>query len=300
MVRRFYFHIFTLMLLLVCGGAAAQPEFQTRPTACTIDKHRFEISLFSPSRYGIGEKTEVFSSILGDVIIPNVGIKHRWFTKPAQDNGGFLKTRDIHFGTVHNIDYPGIFFKGVQKHKPSYISDTCSLPSVITMKNEARLTIMLKKKTNCEPGNFLLTLRAGVKNSFKLKKDVTMPPVDRMLWYRETVVCLDTIVWFVGADLDIHITGKLNLLVDADFYSVDWNVKDWSGEHKLFVYGYFGYKQNVMLEAGVKLMYGTVFDNFKFKALPMLDFSYFFSLKKKRDKGLFGNDVSLLTKRHYR
>jgi hypothetical protein len=104
----------------------------------------------------------------------------------------------------------------------------------------------------------------------------------------------------VGADLDIHITGKLNLLVDADFYSVDWNVKDWSGENKLFVYGYFGYKQNIMLQAGVKLMYGTVFGDMKFHALPMIDASYFFSLKKKRDKGLFGNDISMLNhKRRY-
>jgi len=284
------------LLVMICGGAVAQPEFQTRPTACTIDKHRFELSLFSPSRYGIGEKTEVFTDVLGDIMIPNVGLKHRWFTKPAQDKGGFLRTREMHFGTVHTFDYPGIFFNGVKKHTSDYIPDTCTVPSVITMKNEARLTIMLQKKTNCEPGNFLLTLRAGVKNSFKVGKESNMPPIDRhTLWYRESVVCLDTIVWFVGADVDIHIAGKLNLLMDADFYSVDWNVKDWSGENKLFVYGYFGYKQNVMLEAGVKLLYGTVFDNFKFKALPMIDVSYYFSLKKKRDKGLFGPEISMLT-----
>ena len=295
-------HIVLLFIFLITSGVAmAQPEFQTRPTACTIDKHRFELSLFAPSRYGIGEKTEVFTDVLGDVMIPNVGLKHRWFTKPAEDDGGFLRTRELHFATVHNIDYPGIFFKGVQKHKPSYIPDTCTVPSVITLRNEARLTIMLKKKTNCEPGNFLLTLRAGIKNSFKVGKEATMPPIDRhTLWYRESVVCLDTIVWFVDADLDIHITGKLNLLVDADFYSVDWNVKDWSGENKLFLYGYFGYKQNIMLQGGVKLMYGTVFDDFKFHALPMLDVSYFFSLKKKRDKGLFGNDVSMLTHKYRR
>ncbi len=291
------------MIVLVVGiveVASAQPEFQTRPTACTLNKHHFEVPLFSPTRFAVGEKTEVFSSVLADWELPNLGLKHLWWKKPAQDDGGFLKTRDLFFGTVHTLDYPKPFFKSVQKHKPEYIADTCVLPNVVTMKNEARLTVMLKKRTNCEPGNFLFTLRAGVKNSFRLKKDATMPPVDKMLWYRETVVCLDTTVWFVGADLDIHITGKLNLLVDADFYSVDWNVKDWSGENKLFVYGYFGYKQNIMLEGGVKLLYGTAFNDFKFMALPMIDVSYFFALKKKRDKGLFGDDISLLTKRHYR
>ena len=81
-------YILLFLFLMIGGVAIVQPEFQTRPTACTIDKHRFELSLFAPSRYGIGEKTEVFTSVLGDVMIPNVGLKHRWFTKPAQDEGG--------------------------------------------------------------------------------------------------------------------------------------------------------------------------------------------------------------------
>ncbi|MCQ2251157.1 MAG: hypothetical protein MJZ66_08610 [Bacteroidales bacterium] len=283
----------TLLIILVLmlapfAEASAQAPFQSRPTAITIPRNNFEISAFSPSRYGFGKKSEVFSTVFLDWKLPNLGLKHTWIHKPVRDGEGFFKERDIYFATVHNIDYPTMFFKSVQKHKPSFISDTCIVPNVITMRNEARVSLMLKKKTLCDPANFFLTLRAGVKNSFKIKKDATMPPVDRQLWYRETVVCLDTIVWFAGLDLDIHITDKLNLLVDGDFYSVDWNVKDWSGENKIFLYGYFGLKGNVMLQAGVKFLYGTIYNDFKFMAYPMLDVSYFFGIKKKRDVGLFG------------
>ncbi len=277
-----------MAVILMPHNLQAQAPFQSRPTAITIPRNNFEISAFSPSRYGCGKKTEVFSTLFLDWKLPNVGLKHTWIHKPVRDGEGFFKERDIYFATVHNLDYPTMFFKSVQKHKPSFISDTCVVPNVITMRNELRVSLMLKKKTLCDPANFFLTLRAGVKNSFKIKKDATMPPVDRQLWYRETVVCLDTIVWFAGLDLDIHITDKLNLLVDGDFYSVDWNVKDWSGENKLFLYGYFGMKGNVMLQAGVKLLYGTVYGDFKFMAYPMLDVSYFFGIKKKRDVGLFG------------
>ena len=121
-----------------------------------------------------------------------------------------------------------------------------------------------------------------------------MPPVTKTpLWYRETVVCLDTIVWFVGADVDFSITGRLNMLADLDFYSVDWNVKDYSVESKIFVYGYFGMKHNVMLSAGVKLACGSVYGDTKFAVLPMLDISYLFKLKKKKKHGtgLFGDDM---------
>lgn len=281
--------VFFLLVSTISGmSAMAQAPFQTRPTACNIAKNNFEISLFAPSRYGCGKKTELFSSVFADWKLPNLGLKHLWFVKQKKGDDGFFRSREIYWGTVHNIDYPTMFLKGVQKQKPEYISDTCVVPNVITMRNELRMTIMLKKRTNCDPANFLLTLRAGVKNSFKIKKDATMPPVDRQLWYRETVVCLDTIVWFAGADLDIHITDKLNLLVDADFYSVDWNVKDWSGENKIFLYGYFGMKHNVMLQAGAKLLYGTVLGDMKFMAYPMIDISYFFGLRKKREVGLFG------------
>lgn len=271
-------------------GARAQAPFQSRPTAITIPKNYFEVSAFSPSRYGCGKRTEIFSTVFLDWKLPNLGLKHTWIHKPARDGEGFFRERDFYFATVHNFDYPSMFFKMVQRHKPSFISDTATVPSVVTMRNEARVSIMLKKKTLCDPANFFLTIRAGVKNSFKAGgADATMPPVQRQLWYRETVVCLDTIVWFAGLDLDVHITGKMNLLLDADFYSVDWNVKDWSGENKVFLYGYFGLNGNIMLQAGAKLLYGSVCGHSKVMAYPMADISYFFGVRKKRDVGLFGD-----------
>ncbi len=280
-----------ILLTIISGLANSQVPFQSRPTAFTIDKREFEISLFSPTRYGVGKKTEVFSSIFADWNLPNAGVKHLWYKKPAKSEPGFFKERDIFFGTVHNLDYPKMFFESVQDHKPEYISDTCTVPNVITMRNELRVSFLLRKRTSCDAANFLFTLRAGVKNSFKIKKDATMPPVDKMVWYRETVVCLDTIVWFAGIDLDIHLGERFNLLADWDFYSVDWDVKDCAGENKFFIYGYFGMRQRIMIQAGVKLAYGTIFGKSQFMALPMLDFSYFWKLKKKRDMGLFPDSM---------
>lgn len=284
---------FTLILFVfLFDGLTAQVRFQSRPTAFTIDYNAFEISLLSPSRYGVGKKTEVFSTVFLDWKLPNLGLKHLWFKKPAKKETGFFKSRDIWFGTVHNLDYPNMFFKSVQKNKPDYISDTCTAPNVITMRNEARMSLYLRKATSCEGPDFLFTLRAGLKNSFKIKKDAAMPPVARNpLWYRETVVCLDTIVWFAGADLDFHISEKLNMLVDLDFYSVDWNVKDYSVESKIFIYGYIGMKRRLMIEGGLKFIAGSVFSESKNQILPMVDVSYFWKMKKKRDIGLFGDDL---------
>lgn len=279
------------LLFFVTGFVKSQIPFQSRPTAFTIDKREFEISLFSPTRYGVGKKTEVFSSIFADWKLPNAGVKHLWYKKPSKNDNGFFRERDIFFGTVHNIDYPTMLFKSIQDHKPDYISDTCTVPNVITLRNELRVSFLLKKRTSCNPSNFLFTLRTGIKNSFKIKKDATMPPVDKMIWYRETVVCLDTIVWFAGVDLDFHIGDYFNMLVDCDFYSVDWGVKDFSVENKIFLYAYFGMRRRVMIEAGVKFAYGTIYSENKFLALPMIDFSYFWKLKKKRDRGLFPENM---------
>ena len=284
--------ILTLFIIVLCAAEMmAQAPFQSRPTAYTVDNKSFEFALFAPTRYGFCKNTEVFSSVLADWKLPNIGIKRLWFTKEAKRDDGFFRSRRIYFGTLHNFDYPKMFFESVQDKKPKLIADTCTVPNVLTMKNEARATILLKNRTSCDAGNFLLTVRAGVKNSFKLSKDATMPPVNKALWYRETVVCLDTIVWFVGADLDIHFNDRLNILVDADFYSVDWGVKACSGENKVFLYGYCGQNRRIMAQAGFKVAYGTVFGDFKTLILPMIDISYFWSLPKSRDNGLFGKKM---------
>ena len=275
------------IIVLMAVEMKAQAPFQSRPTAYTVDNKTFEFALFAPTRYGFCKNTEVFSSVLADWKLPNIGIKRLWFTKEAKRDDGFFRSRRIYFGTLHNFDYPKMFFETVQDKKPKLIADTCVVPNVLTMKNEARATILLKNKTSCDAGNFLLTVRAGVKNSFKLSKDATMPPINKALWYRESVVCLDTIVWFVGADLDIHFNDRLNILVDADFYSVDWDVKAWSGENKVFVYGYCGQNRRILAQAGFKVDYGTVFGDFKTLLLPMIDISYFFAPRKAREKGLF-------------
>ncbi|MCQ2975930.1 MAG: hypothetical protein MJ211_14110 [Bacteroidales bacterium] len=276
-----------LILLLLPIIGKSQAPFQSRPTALTINQKTFEFSLFSQSRYGFAKNTEVYSSVLEDWLLPNIGIKRLWYTKPAKKETGFFASRNIYFGSLHTFDYPKMFFDFPTIQKRGDISDTCITPSVITMKNEIRATIFLKNKTSCSEGDFLLTLRAGLKNSFKLNKNANMPPITKPLWYRESVVCLDTIVWFVGADLDIHITDRINLLVDADFYSVDWNVKDWSGENKIFAYGYL-YERRILVQAGVKFLYGTINKDFDSNLLPMIDFSYFFK-PKKRQTGLWGN-----------
>ena len=275
------------IIVLIAVEVKAQAPFQSRPTAYTVDNKSFEFALFAPTRYGFCKNTEVFSSVLADWKLPNIGIKRLWYVKPEKRDDGFFRSRRIYFGTLHNFDYPKMFFKSVQDKKPNLIADTCVVPNVLTMKNEARATILLKNKTSCDAGNFLLTVRAGVKNSFKISKDATMPPIDKALWYRESVVCLDTVVWFVGADLDIHFNDRLNILVDADFYSVDWGVKAWSGEHKVFLYGYCGQRRRIMAQVGFKVAYGTVFGDFKTLVLPMIDFSYFWSLPKSRERGLW-------------
>lgn len=279
--------ILILVLMAAVSAVKAQAPFQSRPTAYTVDNKTFEFALFAPSRYGFCKNTEVFSSVLADWKLPNIGIKRLWYVKPEKRDNGFFRSRRIYFGTLHNFDLPKMFFEAVQDKKPKLIADTCVVPNVLTMKNEMRVTMLLKNKTSCDAGNFLLTVRAGLKNSFKLSKDATMPPVNKALWYRETVVCLDTIVWFVGADLDIHFNDRLNILVDADFYSVDWGVKAWSGENKVFFYGYCGQNRRILAQAGFKVAYGTVFGDFKTLLLPMIDISYFFVPRKSRDKGLF-------------
>lgn len=281
--------IFVIFLLLISLGSNAQIPFQTRQTAMTLPKKSFEFAVFAPSRYGLFNHTEIYTNPFIDWQLPNLGLKQLWFVKHAKRDKGFFKSRDFYFSTVHNFDCPTMFLRSTQNHKSEFISDTSQIKFLFSMKNEFRVSTFLKRKTSCDAADFLFTLRLGVKNTFNYKDKSTFLPVNRpQLWYKETVCATDTVVWFVGADLDFHLTSKINFLADLDFYSVDWKVKDFSLESKLGVYGYFGKKNNMMWYGGLKFMVTTFDKHPSFRLLPMADFSYFFRFKKNRETGLFG------------
>lgn len=279
----------SLLFISMIFTALAQAPFQTRNTAITLEKGTFEFSAFACSRWGCGNKTELFTNPAADWQLPHAGIKHLWYVKKAQHQGGWFSKRNFYFSTRHIVDYPTMFFNSVQKHK-DWINDSITVPGILTMSNEIRVSTFLKAETSCSKPDFLFTLRGGLKNSFNFK-DSDFMPVQRKLWYRETVVCCDTVVWFVGADIDFSITDRLNLSADVDFYSVDWNVDDFSIENKIFVYGYFGMRHRLMAQAGIKTGYETFDGDHCFFILPMIDVSFFLKPKSGRQKGLFGDNM---------
>jgi hypothetical protein len=93
-------------------------------------------------------------------------------------------------------------------------------------------------------------------------------------------------MWYVGVDLDGHLTESLDFFVDIEFQSVDWAVKAFAIEHKAGIN--FMLSENVRIWMGYKAAFGNYTAPTAFFISPMADLVFGFRKPKfGRQKGLF-------------
>lgn len=274
-------------LIFLINNLQSQTPFTTRETAKTIGKKHLEASLFLPLRYGIGKKTELYTKPIVIWKLPHIGIKQNWFSKNQSRNGTSFKDKAWYISTVHSFNYPTMLLKFEEKYRiKNFIkSDSKPIPHIFSFKNELRISTILKSRSSCDYENYLLTLRLG--HQFAIESDKSeIKPIKEHIFYRETAIYHDTAVWYVGLDLNTHLTNRINWLIDLDFYSIGYKINDWSIEHKGMIYWLMGRKKRIRAFVGYKLIYGTIHSETSFKFYPLFDIQYLFR-SKKHEEGLF-------------
>ncbi len=282
--------IITSICLAFSVGLSAQMPFQTRETAKTLPHKHFEISVIQPTRYGVGKKTELMANPFIIWKHPNLGVKHLWYHKKPAKSDKFLSSRGIYFSTLHTANYPTMSLKFIQNRNiRNYIPAYSEIPQIIALKNELRISTLLKRSTSCEPSNFVITYRLGIQNAFEFGNN-TFVPINQYILYRETEIYKDTFIWYTGFDIDGRITNKINFIADLDFYAANFKVNDWSVEHKAFIYWNAGRKKRLLFDLGYKVAIGSLNNKLRFFIFPVFDVLFLFK-PGGRQKGLFENGV---------
>lgn len=302
--------LFLLIIILVSlvKKSEAQYELWTIGTAKTMPHKLFEVGIFEPLRYGLTRKVELQTFLTAEALCPNIRTKIHWYTIPKWE---------ILVATRHGIFYPTPGMKFIHKYKPlgidwldfhpnrmpvdkvrdpvyhenmlvpleyDYLEET-KIGNLVTFTNELLLSKMLIPKTSCTPPNLLLTLKLGV--NFSHFFDTThVPLINKPMIYQRSAVLHDSVLWYVGLDLDGHLNSYVDFCVDLEFLSVDWDTKDYAIEHKgliIFPLGRF------TLVAGYQVSYGTYPDGNRFFVMPLLDLTYRFGIKRLQN-GLFKRD----------
>lgn len=275
--------------MIGCTLTHAQYNLWTIGTAKTLQPKSCEIGVFSPLRYGINHKVEVQTFILPFVLTPNVRFKIHWFT---------TRKWEILVATRHAVYYPTLGMNIIYKKEPlgidwlnekyssSEFYEPTRIVNTFTFANELLLSKMLIPKTSCTPPNLLLTLKLGIANSVFTKKEHHIPKINKPMLYQRTAVLHDSVLWYIGLDLDGHINSFLDFSVDIEFLSVDWGVKDYNIEHKGLLIMPIG---SFRLAGGYQLAYGSYPEKKKFFAMPLIELVYRFDLHRVQN-GLFRND----------
>jgi hypothetical protein len=294
-------------LLFFSIPLVAQYDLWTIGTAKTLAPNMLEVSLFQPLRYGITTRVEARTFLFPNILCPNIGTKIHWYT---------IKDYEILISTRHHFYYPTPAIKFLSKNVPFGIDyydpnkgqgirrmqepffDSISppplsyeplndiiIPNIFTFQNDLLISKMLVPRTSCTSSDLLLTLKIGAIFS-KISGKSTLPLVLDPMIYQRTSVFHDTVLWYVGLDLEGHINDIMDFSIDAEFLSVDWKVKDWAFEHKgLFVFNF----NDFHLAAGYQFSYGTYPDKNKVFIMPVIDLTYRFGVRFQQE-GLFRKD----------
>ncbi len=268
--------IYILILLLIflfSQKSYSQQEIWTVGTAKTIPKKNLDLSVFMPLRYGITNTLEVFGQPYAFLILPNVNIKKMWLDKEWK------------ISTVHGLNYPTIFLRTIRKFdiEKSIPRDT-AVPQIVAFRNEILFSKMLKKKTSCNPSNYLLTIKLGAKFAYKSEKPRFLP-ILRPVIFQETSIYHDNILLYIGVDLDGHIDETLDFTLDLDFQSVGVDMKYWAIQHKGLLRWHAGKRTTIVV--GYLASYGNYPDKNRVYIMPLIDLIWRFKAKRGKELKLF-------------
>jgi len=272
---------YAVILLFIFSSASlqltAQEELWRVGTALTLQHRQFDVGLFQPLRYGAKPDMEVQAYVLPFYRFPNVTIKKFWT----------LTAKKWFLASKHGVAYPSLFLDDISKAEfGGILPEKTVVPFILAFTNEALASKYLIPRTTCTSPDLLLTLTLGFKFAFK-SAESEIPTIDYPFAYWRAALYSGHHIWYLGADLEGHLTSYLNYSVDLSFYAIDIGVEDFALEHKALLV--FPVGKRTTLAGGYIATFGTFPYGIDYKILPMFDISVKFNLPKKRkdDRKLF-------------
>lgn len=155
----------TSMSLGQATPAQAQNALWSGDRAATVPQGRYELGLFSPSRFALSEESEISTTLLLNFLMPNVELKFVW---PSQTTW--------QLATRHRLTYPTLLFKTISASGAGgLLPETTKVPQIVGVENEAILERALT-------GKHSIALNLGVHVAPRLT-DGDLPLIDFPLLY---------------------------------------------------------------------------------------------------------------------
>jgi hypothetical protein len=249
--------LFFLSGILYCSRLFSQDpaagNYWTDGTACNIQKHRWELGLFTASRYGITDKLELSAHPLMFFLMPQVKLKVGW--------GEFSGFR---LATEHGIFYPTQAMRLVAtKGTGGLISPEFTIPQMFAVSN--RFLASIRPFTNA-----LLTAHAGIAFSIKFGPLDPQSTIDLPIIYPRLAVFYNQPEFDAGIDFRGKFVPRFGWLFSIENFIVCGTPQNYFMENKGVV-AYTSKKESLRIEAGYKLCFGKYPAGPQWHLLPVVD-----------------------------
>ena len=225
----------------------------TDGTACNIQKHRWELGLFTLSRYGICKNLELSAHPLMFFLMPQVKIKVGW-----GEHSGFV------LATEHGIFYPTQFMRLVAtKGTGGLISSEFTIPQMFAISNRFLASYRPFNKA-------ILTAHAGITFAVKFGPLDKRTTIDLPVIYPRLAVFYNEPEFDVGIDFRGQFIPRLGWLFNVENFIVCGTEKNYFLENK-GVLAYTSKKETIRIEVGYKLCFGKYPAGFQWHLLPVID-----------------------------
>ena len=243
-------------MLFYCGLFSQEPpakNYWTGGTACNIPRNRWELALFTASRYGISDKLELSAHPLMFFLMPQVTLKVGW----GQYSGFSLATE-------HGIFYPTLFMQLVsRKGTGGLISPEYTIPQMFAVYN--RFLVSYSPFNNA-----LLTAHTGIAFSVKLGPLDPGSTIDLPVIYPRLAVFYNEPEFDAGIDFRGKFIPCFGWLLNFENFFVCGTLQNYFLENK-GVLAYTSKKETLRLEAGYKLCFGKYPYGPQWHLLPVID-----------------------------
>lgn len=244
-------------------------------SANTVYDKAGNLSLTSPSRYGLKPGLELSSVVPLNYLVPNLFLKKRW-----KNTTWYVATRHgLYSGT------PG--FKWAQNNGYESIADTTwNIPFLLTARNEIMVSRLISKDNTCSRKQPYVIITGGIGFDYGIAfGDNDLEEIDeQFLANRSIPLTAQGLLTFAKLRADWQINSYLMLGGAFRYY-----YGDFTGTH--------AFEQQTDLQTfllpslavsiGYNLSYANYNINNRMAIIPAFDLTWYFGRRQGREKGLF-------------
>jgi len=251
----------------------------TSETAYSSQKKTGNISLTTPTRYGLGQNFELSTILSLNYFAPNLILKKSYPLKK------------IIVAHRHSLYSPTLGLNWAQKNNhEKIVAADVKIPIIMSLRNELIVSYPFRDKSSCYTNQPFLILTGGLMfdAGIPLEKNILININEHFWGSRSPSLTGNGVVFSPRLRIDARLGSSMLIGGDIKFFFGKFYNNNFAFEQHTGLQTFLTKKFSFSI--GYNFSYGH-FGNKNFMLIPNADFTFYFGKKAEREKGLFKNKI---------